>query len=64
MKKISTLIVVLFVAFQMTSCGSDKKGDKKEKKVSDAAFVLSDAKSKIEWDGIQVHRENSCKRTV
>ena len=48
MKKVSTLILALFVAFQLTSCGSDKKEEKKEKK-SDAAFVLSDAKTKIDW---------------
>jgi len=49
MKKLSTLALVLFVAFQLTSCGSDKKEDKKDKKASTAAFVLSDAKSKVEW---------------
>lgn len=48
MKKLSTLALALFVAFQLTSCGSDKKEEKKEKK-SDAAYVLSDAKSKVEW---------------
>lgn len=48
MKKVSTLILVLFVAFQMTSCGSDKKEEKKEKK-SDAAFTLSEAKNKVKW---------------
>jgi len=48
MKKVSTLILALFVAFQLTSCGSDKKEEKKEKK-SDAAFVLSEAKSKVAW---------------
>jgi polyisoprenoid-binding protein YceI len=48
MKKVSTLILALFVAFQLTSCGSDKKEEKKEKK-SDAAFVLSDAKNKVAW---------------
>lgn len=49
MKKLSTLALALFVAFQLTSCGSDKKEEKKEKKASTAAFVLSDAKSKVEW---------------
>jgi len=49
MKKLSTLALALFVAFQLTSCGSDKKDDKKDKKVSNAAYVLSDAKSKVEW---------------
>lgn len=48
MKKVSTLILVLFVAFQMTSCGSDKKEEKKKQK-SDAAFLLSEAKNKVEW---------------
>lgn len=48
MKKVSTLILVLFVVFQMTSCGSDKKEEKKKQK-SDAAFVLSEAKNKVEW---------------
>lgn len=48
MKKLSTLALALFVAFQLTSCGSDKKEEKKDKK-SDAAYVLSDAKSKVEW---------------
>lgn len=41
--------MVLFIAFQMASCGSEVKEKKPEKKKSDAAFVLSDAKSKIEW---------------
>ena len=49
MKKLSTLVLILFVAFQMTSCGSDSKEEKKKEKKSDAAFVLSDAKSKVEW---------------
>ncbi len=48
MKKVSTLILVLFVAFQMTSCGSDKKEEKKKEK-SNAAFVISDAKNKVKW---------------
>ena len=49
MKKISTLILVLFVAFQMTSCKSDKKEEKKEEKVSNAAFVVSKAKNTVNW---------------
>ena len=49
MKKLSTLFFALFVAFQLTSCGSEKKEEDKEKKASTAAFVLSDAKSKVEW---------------
>ena len=49
MKKLSTLFFALFVALQLISCGSDKKEENKEKKASTAAFVLSDAKSKVEW---------------
>ena len=57
MKKVSTLILALFVAFQLTSCGSDKKEEKKgtdkkevkKEKKSDAKFVLSDAKNKVKW---------------
>ena len=49
MKKVSTLFLVLFVAFQFTSCGSDKKEEKTEKKASNAAFVVKDAKNKVEW---------------
>ncbi len=53
MKKLSTLILVLFVAFQFTSCKSDKKEEKKEavkkEKVSNAAFVVSKAKNSINW---------------
>lgn len=50
MKKISALVLVLFVAFQMTSCKSEKKeANKEEKKVSTAAFVLSKAKNSVEW---------------
>jgi polyisoprenoid-binding protein YceI len=48
MKKVSTLILALFVAFQLASCGSDTKEEKKEKK-SDAAFALSEAKNKVTW---------------
>lgn len=49
MKKLSTLVVVLLVAFQMTSCKSEKKDDKKESKESNAAFVVSKAKNSIDW---------------
>jgi len=46
MKKISALVLVLFVAFQMTSCKSEKK---EAKKVSTVAFVLSKAKNSVDW---------------
>ncbi len=49
MKKLSTLILVLFISFQMTSCKSEKKEEKKEEKVSNAAFVLKNAKNTIDW---------------
>lgn len=49
MKKLSTLILIFFVAFQMTSCKSEKKETKKEEKVSDAAFVLSKARKSVNW---------------
>tara|TARA_R110002073_G_scaffold53840_4_gene138890 strand:+ start:93211 stop:93837 length:627 start_codon:yes stop_codon:yes gene_type:complete len=52
MKKISVLVLILFVAFQMTSCKSEKKEEKKtkkEEKESTAAFVLNKAKNSVEW---------------
>ncbi len=51
MKKLSTLVLLFFIAFQMSSCKSDKKKEKKEEKVSTAAFVLSKAKNSINWVG-------------
>ena len=49
MKKLSRLVLVFIVGFQMTSCKSDKKETKKEEKVSTAAYVLNDAKNLVEW---------------
>ena len=52
MKKISNLIIVLILAVQFVSCGSDKKEPAKETKTekkSTAAYVLSDAKNAVEW---------------
>jgi polyisoprenoid-binding protein YceI len=52
MKKLSTLVLILFVAFQFTACKSDSKEAKKETKVekkSTAAYVLSDASNSINW---------------
>lgn len=52
MKKLSTLVLILFVAFQFTACKSDSKEAKKETKVekkSTAAYVLSEASNSIEW---------------
>ena len=53
MKKINTLILVLFVAFQFTSCKSEKKEVKKEatkkEKVSTAPFSVDKADNLIEW---------------
>jgi hypothetical protein len=52
MKKLSTLVLVLFVTFQFTACKSDSKEAKKETKVekkSTAAYVLSEASNSINW---------------
>ncbi|MFY0629148.1 MAG: YceI family protein [Flavobacteriaceae bacterium] len=53
MKKVSTLIILLLVAFQFTSCKSEKKEEKKEvtkkEKVSTAAYSVSKATNLIEW---------------
>ena len=52
MKKLSTLVLILFVAFQFTACKSDSKEAKKEtnvEKKSTAAYVLSEASNSINW---------------
>ncbi|MBL4604733.1 MAG: YceI family protein [Flavobacteriaceae bacterium] len=53
MKKVSTLILVFLIAFQFTSCKSDKKEEKKEatkkEEVSHAAFNVSKATNLVEW---------------
>lgn len=53
MKKVTTLILILLVAFQITSCKSDKKEDKKEAtkkgEVSTAAFNVNNATNLVEW---------------
>ena len=53
MKKTLTLTLLLLVAFQFTSCKSEKKEVKKatvkKEKKSSAAFVLSKANNSIDW---------------
>lgn len=52
MKKLSTLVLILFVAVKFTACKSDGKEEKKEtavEKKSTAAYALSEAKNSVEW---------------